>query len=348
MNYKSILLTTITLLFFFNLQSQHYYLLTVDCYNSNIGEDKCNTKDIIYFDFYNGDELIPMIPTTSSGARFEGLCDWGSRDLTIRTGIKTTKDMTHVIVSNTYGNDAFFIDQLTLSSGLHTGAMNLTDLFIGDGWVKSPIVDWGANGNGAYCLSNQPGDNKGVTKHAGKCQSAVIFNILDESAYPYTGGSKKNYGYFPSSDEQFLLSPKKAITGHNTEKLTNVSISKALSECKNRGWCKSIDYNRKTKVAYLQKKDVSDVGKLASNSAYDHYQNCFPLTKNASIPGHNIKILSNISVADALAECRKNSWCKSIDYDKKKKIAYLQNKDISDVGKLKSGTSYDHYQNTCN
>ena len=84
--------------------------------------------------------------------------------------------LTHLIVTID-GDDAMWIDQLSTS-------------ILFNGKVKKEM-SWGMDGNNGFCLSTDPKDT--FNRNTG-CYNSIIFNLIDEKAYPYNGGDPNNYG----------------------------------------------------------------------------------------------------------------------------------------------------------
>lgn len=64
-----------------------------------------------------------------------------------------------------------------------------------------------------------------------------------------------------------------AISGHNVEYLTGVSVKNCVNACSSRSWCKSFDYYKNDAKCDLSNKNRRDVG-LKTNyngNPYDHY-----------------------------------------------------------------------------
>ncbi len=64
-----------------------------------------------------------------------------------------------------------------------------------------------------------------------------------------------------------------AISGHNEEQLTNVSVDDCKTACNKRDWCKSFDYYKHERKCDLSKADYRSVGLKSDypGNPYDHY-----------------------------------------------------------------------------
>ncbi len=140
-----------------------------------------------------------------------------------------------------------------------------------------------------------------------------------------------------------------AISGHNVEQLSGVSVKQCKKACSSRKWCKSFDYYKDGAKCDLSNKHQQDVGGLKTNysgNPYDHYhRKTYRKISNAAISGHNTEQLSGASVSKCKKACNDRSWCKSFDYYKNKAKCDLSNKSRSQVGLKKNykGNPYDHY-----
>ncbi|MEC5398097.1 PAN domain-containing protein [Uliginosibacterium sp. H1] len=102
----------------------------------------------------------------------------------------------------------------------------------------------------------------------------------------YAGNPYDHYSLKPNPLASFLQTPNAAISGHNTEQLTNVQPADCAAACtaaSRSGWCRSFDYHKATAKCDLSDKRASDVGGLKTDYAgnpYDHYA----LVAGGSIP----------------------------------------------------------------
>lgn len=73
----------------------------------------------------------------------------------------------------------------------------------------------------------------------------------------------------------------------------------------------------------------------------------FSVFPNAGIPGHNDKTLRTSSAAECMAACTRESWCRSVDYERATGTCYVQGAGRNDAGMRFDypGNPYDHY--TC-
>ncbi|MFW5837744.1 MAG: PAN domain-containing protein [Desulfovibrionaceae bacterium] len=140
-----------------------------------------------------------------------------------------------------------------------------------------------------------------------------------------------------------------AISGHNVEHLTGVSVHDCMRACSSRSWCKSFDYFKNQAKCDLSDKHQQEVGGLKTNysgNPYDHYhRKTYKVFRNAAISGHNVEHLTGVSPSDCMRACNDRGWCKSFDYFKNQAKCDLSDKSRLEVG-LKtnySGNPYDHY-----
>ncbi len=150
-----------------------------------------------------------------------------------------------------------------------------------------------------------------------------------------------------------------AISGHNSEYLTDVSpddCAKACTHASRRDWCVSFDYYKESHACDLSSKRADDVGGLKTNypgNPLDHYSldslRMFNHTADAAISGHNAEHLTDVSpdkCAEACTHASRRDWCVSFDYYKDSNACDLSSKRADDVGGLKTsyqGNPFDHY-----
>jgi len=149
------------------------------------------------------------------------------------------------------------------------------------------------------------------------------------------------------------------IAGFNKKTLSNRSLDVCKKQCLKYEWCKSFDYNPKSRKCYLQDVNARDVGALTPDEKLNYYElvycdekdiyksYCFQQFKSSKITGFNKKTYSDLSLDDCKRECFKHDWCKSIDWELNTKKCYLQNADVEDVGKLTTDEKYEHYRRIC-
>ncbi|MBM3114861.1 PAN domain-containing protein [Jeongeupia naejangsanensis] len=160
--------------------------------------------------------------------------------------------------------------------------------------------------------------------------------------------------------ESFDFTANAAISGNNTEHLTQVTPEQCAASClgtSRANWCVSFDYYKNTQECDLSNKRAADVGGLKTNYAgnpYDHYSikdvlRAFTFTANAAIAGYNTERLTGVSPAACASACldgSRSNWCRSFDYNRTTQECDLSDKRARDTGGLKtdySGNPYDHY-----
>ncbi|WP_354011666.1 PAN domain-containing protein [Endozoicomonas lisbonensis] len=171
-----------------------------------------------------------------------------------------------------------------------------------------------------------------------------------------------------ASADQFTHTPDAAIWGYNVKNLSNVSPEACATACLDpaNGWCVSFDYHKAGQWCDLSDQRAEDIGGLKTDYAgdpLDHYSlkpsppvpDGFIHTANAAIWGHNVKRLSNVTVAQCAAACDdpENGWCVSFDYHKADQWCDLSDQRATDigVGGLKTdyaGDPLDHYSRRTN
>jgi len=98
-------------------------------------------------------------------------------------------------------------------------------------------------------------------------------------------GTRQNYVYYvePALDCAYTHTANAAISGHNKEKLTEVSVDDCKAACSDTSWCVSFDYYKNSQKCDLSDKRAEDVGGLKTtynNDPYDHY------SLSPGCPGH--------------------------------------------------------------
>ena len=86
----------------------------------------------------------------------------------------------------------------------------------------------------------------------------------------YRGNPYDHYSKIPVSYQRIQNA---AIQGHNTQRLTNVSVQACKAACTGKNWCQSFDYYKKQNMCDLSKANYRATG-LKSNypgNPYDHY-----------------------------------------------------------------------------
>jgi|GEM_PF-5784914 len=173
----------------------------------------------------------------------------------------------------------------------------------------------------------------------------------------YSGNPYDHFSYMPRhTPEGFGVALNAGISGHNQEIMANTDLPSCQSACIDRGWCKSIDFERDTEVCFLQPVAEEDVDELKRDYAGDPYDHYFYEPRlasmygwaeiaNAGIPGHNIETHYDTPLAECQALCSPLSWCKSVDFNRNEQICYLQDVDQNDaaLNTQYSGNPYDHY-----
>ncbi len=78
---------------------------------------------------------------------------------------------------------------------------------------------------------------------------------------------------FENDCDRFVEIRNAGIPGHNTEVASNISLRACKQKCQERSWCKSIDYERRTRRCYIQNVNKNDVSLKTnySGNPYDHY-----------------------------------------------------------------------------
>ena len=90
---------------------------------------------------------------------------------------------------------------------------------------------------------------------------------------------RKSYTLQRPEECPFTRTVNAAISGHNKQQLSGVTVSQCEEECCKASWCKSFDYHKNTHKCDLSDKDASDVGGLKTNyngDPYDHYEKTPP------------------------------------------------------------------------
>ena len=83
----------------------------------------------------------------------------------------------------------------------------------------------------------------------------------------------------------FGFVPNAGIPGYNKETHDNVSLDQCLQLCRDRDWCKSVDYERSARRCFVQPAAAEDVGALKTDydgHPYDHYFMAARLKNQAS------------------------------------------------------------------
>jgi hypothetical protein len=161
----------------------------------------------------------------------------------------------------------------------------------------------------------------------------------------------------------FVMVPNAGIPGYNNEVHGDVSLGECQQICRDRDWCRSVDYERAARRCYVQPVNL-DEAPLNTNypgHPYDHYSlftdggeraapapGGFVMVPNAGIPGYNNETHGDVSAEECLQICRDRDWCRSVDYERAARVCYVQpvNRDEVELNTNYPGNPYDHYSLT--
>jgi len=117
-----------------------------------------------------------------------------------------------------------------------------------------------------HVYKQSPKSGSEVTKNV-----AVTVWVYGEQESPKDGQA----GGVPSLQcNGFVAYMNAGIPGYNKEVVNNISLERCKQICKERSWCKSVDYERKVGRCYVQNANKSDAPLKTnySGNPYDHYE----------------------------------------------------------------------------
>ena len=104
------------------------------------------------------------------------------------------------------------------------------------------------------------------------CDLSVMNAYMASLRTTYPGNP---YDHYTKTTITYRRVTNAAISGHNRERVSNVTPSQCMATCNARSWCRSFDYYKNDNACDLSDQTSASVGGLTTNypgNPYDHYQ----------------------------------------------------------------------------